>query len=51
MCNQSMWLLPYLNGPRTDLKFGFSISAFIASFLPVSSLHASYANAPPRGPS
>jgi hypothetical protein len=46
-----MWLLPYLNGPHTDLKFAFSISVFIASFLLVSSLHASNANAPPRGPS
>jgi len=31
-----MWLLPYLNVPRSDLKFAFSISAFIASFLEVS---------------
>ena len=38
-----MWLLPNLNGPRTDLKFAFSISAFIASFLLVSPLTATTA--------
>jgi len=28
-----MWLLPYLNGPRSDLKLAFSISAFNRVFL------------------
>ena len=38
-----MWLLPYLNGPRSDLKFAFSISARIASFLLVSPFTATTA--------
>ena len=38
-----MWLLPYLNGPRSDLKFAFSIAAFISSFLLVSPLTATTA--------
>jgi len=38
-----MWFLPYLNGPRSDLKFAFSISAFIASFLLVSPFTATTA--------
>ena len=38
-----MWFLPYLNGPRSDLKLAFSISAFIASFLLVSPFTATTA--------
>ena len=38
-----MWLLPYLNGPRTDLKLAFFISAFISSFFEVSPFTATTA--------
>ena len=38
-----MWLLPNLKAPRTDLKFAFSIAAFISSFLLVSPFTASTA--------